>query len=142
MVLGIMTAGAIGCGDGPTEPDLNPDFMVGAWLAESLVLTSVANPEVIADLVALGAKFTLSVEASGRYTAILEGFGLFSSVSGRLTVDGAYVVFMQELPIRDESMDMWERIDDSVILEGENEFDFNLDGTTEPAVLTRVLIPN
>ena len=137
-----MTAGAIGCGDGPTEPDLNPDFMVGAWSAESLVLTSVANPEVIADLVALGAKFTLSVEASGRYTTILEGFGLFSSVSGRLTVDGAYVVFMQELPIRDESMDMWERIDDSVILVGESEFDFNLDGMTEPAVLTRVLIPN
>ena len=142
MVIGIMTAGTTGCGDGPTEPDLNPDFMVGAWLAESLVLTSVANPEVIADLVALGAKFTLSVEASGRYTAILEGFGLFSSVSGRLTVDGAYVVFMQELPIRDESMDMWERVDDSVILVGESEFDFNLDGTTEPAMLRRVLIPN
>ena len=140
--MGIMTTGAIGCGDGPTEPDLNPDFMVGDWLAESLVLTSVANPEVIADLVALGAKFTLSVEASGRYTAILEGGGQFSSTSGGLTVDGAYVVFMQELPIPDESRGMWERIGDSVILVGESEFDFNVDGTTEPAMLRQVLIPN
>jgi len=142
MVIGIMTTGAIGCGDGTTEPDLNPDFMVGDWLAESLVLTSVANPEVLADLVALGAKFTLSVEASGRYTAILEGSGQFSGTFGRLTVDGTYVVFMQELPIRDESMDMWERVDDSVILVGESEFDFNLDGTAEPAILRRVLIPS
>lgn len=74
--------------------------------------------------------------------AILEGSGQFSSTFGRLTVDGTYVVFMQELPIRDESMDMWERVDDSVILVGESEFDFNLDGTTEPAMLRRVLIPN
>jgi len=116
--------------------------MVGAWSAESLVLTSMANPEVIADLVALGAKFRLAVEPSGRYSEILEGFGPFSSTFGRLTVDGAYVVFMQELPIPDDSMLLWERIDDSVILEGESEFDFNLDGTTEPAMLRRVLIPN
>ena len=104
VVMGILTIGAVGCGDGPTEPDLNPDFMVGDWLAESLALTSVENPEVSADLVALGAVFTLSVQPSGRYTAILEGFGQFSSTSGTLTVDGPFVVFMQELPITDESI--------------------------------------
>ncbi len=142
MVMGILTIGAVGCGDGPTEPDLNPDFMVGDWLAESLVLTSAANPEVTADLVALGAVFTPLVQPSGRYTAILEGFGPSSSTSGTLTVDDAFVVFMQELPITDESIDRWERSDESVILVGESEFDFNLDGTTEPATLRRVLIPN
>ena len=142
VVMGILTIGAVGCGDGPTEPDLNPDFMVGDWLAESLVLTSVANPEVSADLVELGAVFTLSVQPSGRYTAILEGFGQFSSTSGTLTVDGAFVVFMQELPITDESLGRWERSGESVILVGESEFDFNLDGTTEPATLRQVLIPN
>ena len=142
VVMGILTIGAVGCGDGPTEPDLNPDFMVGDWLAESLVLTSVANPEVSADLVELGAVFTLSVQPSGRYTLILEGFGQFSSTSGTLTVDGAFVVFMQELPITDESLGRWERSGESVILVGESEFDFNLDGTTEPATLRQVLIPN
>ena len=29
VVMGILTIGAVGCGDGPTEPDFNPDFMVG-----------------------------------------------------------------------------------------------------------------
>ncbi len=98
VVMGLVTIGAVGCGSDPTEPEFNPDFMVGNWLADSLVMTSVANPDVVADLTALGAVFTLSVQPSGRYTAILEGFGQSSSESGRLTVDGAYVVLMPESP--------------------------------------------
>ena len=136
VVMGIVTIGAIGCGSDPTEPELNPGFMVGNWLAESLVMTSAANPEVVADLTALGAVFTLSVQPSGRYTAILEGFGQSSSEFGKLTVDGAYVVLMPE------SRALWEQLGESVILEGESDYDFNLDGTTEPATLRQVLIPN
>ena len=136
VVMGIVTIGAIGCGSDPTEPELNSGFMVGNWLAESLVMTSAANPEVVADLTALGAVFTLSVQPSGRYTAILEGFGQSSSEFGKLTVDGAYVVLMPE------SRALWEQLGESVILEGESDYDFNLDGATEPATLTQVLIPN
>ena len=142
IVMGVLTLGAIGCQGDPTGPDFNPDFMVGNWLAESLVMTSVANPEVVADLTALGAVFTLSVQPSGRYTAILEGFGQSSSESGKLTVDGAFVVLMPEAPPGPESQALWERVGDTVILEGESDFDFNLDGTTEPAMLRQVLIPN
>ena len=142
IVMGVLTLGAIGCQGDPTGPDFNPDFMVGNWLAESLVMTSVANPDVVADLTALGAVFTLSVQPSGRYTAILEGFGQSSSESGKLTVDGAFVVLMPEAPPGPESQAFWERVGDSVILEGDSDFDFNLDGTTEPAMLRQVLIPN
>ncbi len=49
--------------------------MVGDWLAQSQVVTSVADPQVLADLTALGAAYTLSVQPPGRYTAISEGFG-------------------------------------------------------------------
>ena len=140
VVLG--AAGATACGSEATGPDLNPDFMVGEWLAEELLLTSVANPEVFTDLVAEGAVFTLSVQPSGRYTAILSGFGQSSSESGKLTVDGAEVVLVPELPPGPESRATWERIGTSVILVGESDFDFNLDGTTEAATLRQVLIPN
>ena len=141
--IGIAAVGATGCGKEPTEPDGNPDFMVGNWLADSLVLTSLANPQVFTDLVAdLGAVFTLSVQPSGRYTAILSGFGQSSSESGRLTVDGAEVVLTPEVPPGPESRALWERVGDSVILDGESEFDFNLDGTPEAAMLRQVLIPN
>ena len=142
--IGIAAVGATGCGKEPTEPDANPDFMVGNWLADSLVLTSLANPEVFTDLVAdLGAVFTLSVQPSGRYTAILSVFGgQSSSESGRLTVDGAEVVLTPEVPPGPESRALWERVGDSVILDGESEFDFNRDGTPEAAMLRQVLIPN
>lgn len=139
VVLALAIVGAIGCGTGPTEPEFNPDFMVGDWLADSLLMTSVANPEVTADLVELGAVFTLSVQPSGRYTAILEGFGQSGSVSGNLTVDGAYVVLM---PAGEpEERGLWERVGESVILVSDSEFDFNLDGTKEPATLRQVLSP-
>ena len=142
VVMGIVTIGAVGCGSDPTEPEFNPDFMVGNWLAESLAMTSMANPDLTVELDTLGAVFTFSVQPSGRYTAILEGFGQSSSEFGRLTVDGASVVLMPESPPGPESRALWERVGESVILEGDSDFDFNLDGTTEPAKLRQVLIPN
>jgi len=143
VVMGILTIGAVGCGDGRTEPDFNPDFMVGDWLAESLVQTSVADPQVFTDLVAnLGVVFTLSVQPSGRYTGILTGFGQSTSESGRFTIDDAFVILMPEVTPGPAWSALWERVGDSVILEGESEFDFNLDGTPEAATLRQVLIPN
>ena len=142
VVIGILAIGASGCGTESTEPELNPDFMVGDWVAESLAMTSVANPDVTTDLVVLGAVFTLSVQPSGRYTAILEGGGQFSSEIGKLTVDGAHVVLTPESPAGPESRALWERVGESVILEGDSEFDFNTDGTAEAATLRQVLIPN
>ncbi len=113
--------------------------MVGDWLAQSQVVTSVADPQVVTDLTALGAVFTLLVQPSGRYTAISEGFGPSSSEFGELTVDGLNVVFVPQFG--EESLALWERVDESVILVSEIDFDFNLDGTTEAATLRRVLIP-
>lgn len=139
VVVGLVFLGATGCGNGPTEPEFDPSFMVGDWLADSLVMTSVANPEVTPDLVELGAVFTLLVQPSGRYTAILEGFGQSSVVSGNLTVDGAYVVLMPTG--QPEERGLWERMGESVILVSDSQFDFNLDGTTEPATLRQVLSP-
>ena len=63
-------------------------MMVGEWIAESMVVTSKANPEVAPDITVFGATFTLSVQPSGRYLAILAGYGQSSSESGALTVEG------------------------------------------------------
>ena len=154
LVTGALTLGAIGCGADPADPgdtgdsgdsadaDYNPDFMVGDWLADSLVMTSTANSEVVANLVELGAVFTLSVQPPGRYTAILQGFGQSSSESGRLTVEGEYVILTPMSPPGPQSEALWERMGESVILEGESEFDFNLDGTDETATLRQVLSPD
>jgi hypothetical protein len=115
--------------------------MVGEWLADSLVMTSSTNPETVLDLAAAGAVFTLSVQPSGRYTAILTGFGQSSSEAVKLTVDGDQVVLMPESPPAPESRAVWERLGESVVLVGDSDFDFNGDGTNEAASLRQVLIP-
>jgi hypothetical protein len=142
VLVGVVAVGANGCGNGPNGLDLNPDFMVGEWLATSLAMTSVANPGLTVELDTLGAVFTLSVQPSGRYTAILQGFGQSSSEVGKLTVDGPNVVFMPDSPPGPDALAIWQRVGDSVILDGDSDFDFNLDGTPEPATLRQVLIPN
>jgi hypothetical protein len=138
-VIFVVLGGAIGCGSDPVDSVLNPDFMVGDWLAESQVVTSVADPQELADLTALGAVYTLSVQPSGRSTAISEGFGPPIAEFGNLTVDGPNVVFIPEFGER--SMALWEQVGDSVILTSGIDYDFNLDGTPEAATLRRVLIP-
>jgi hypothetical protein len=136
-----------GCGGGddstgPVEtPTANPDFMVGEWLATSMLLTSKANPEVSVDLTTLGARFNLSVQPSGRYTAIVEGYGQSSSESGTVTVEGPTVIFRRSLPTPDVSRAQWQRDGTSVTLEGDSEFDFNYDLTPEDAMLRTVFVP-
>ncbi len=138
----------IGCGGGgdttgPTSPQSGPDFMVGDWIVESMVVTSLANPDVAPDIVAppLNATFTLTMQPSGRYTAILSGYGQSSSESGTLAVEGSEIVFHRQLPTTGESRANWERDGSAVIFFGATDFDFNLDGTTEPASLRTVILP-
>ncbi len=138
---GLVVIGAVGCGNDSTGPDLNPSFMVGDWLADSVVVTSEADPAVVVNLTALGLVFTLLVEPSGRYTSITSGFGFPGSEIGDLTVDGIHVVFMPRSPPGEDLLAVWELVGDSVILESETEFDFDLDGTNEAATLRQVLIP-
>jgi len=142
LALASLVSGTGGCGgDDSTGPLADPDFMVGEWMAESMVVTSKANPEVSSDITELGATFTLSVQPSGRYTAILAGFGRSSSESGTLTMEGQEVVFMRQLPTPGDSRARWERAGSTVTISGDTDFDFNGDGTAEPATLRTVLVP-
>ncbi len=139
----VLTGVAVSCGgdsSGPSETP-GPDFMVGDWIATVLVVTSAVNPEVSLDLVAQGGTFTLSVQPSGRYTAILAGFGQASSESGTLSVEGTQVVFRRTIPSPEVSRSTWVRNGADVTLTGPTEFDLNLDGMTEDATIVIGLTP-
>ena len=134
---------AVSCGgdsSGPSEAP-GPDFMVGDWMATVLVITSTVNPEVSVDLMAAGATFTLSVQPSGRYTAILAGFGQSSSESGMLSVEGPHVVFRRTIPSVDVARSTWVREGTDVVLTGPTVYDFNLDGMTEDGTIVVRLTP-
>ena len=144
-LLVLLTCVAVSCGGDSAGPDpiqsAGPGFMVGNWIAEVLVVTSTANPEVFVDLIAKGATFTLSVEPSGRYTAILSGFGQASSESGTLSVEGPMVVFRRTIPSPDVARSTWVRNGADVTLTGPTQFDINLDGVTEDATIVIGLTP-
>ncbi len=139
----VLAAVLASCGGDSSGPDVTagPGFMVGNWIATALVVTSVANPEVSTNLTVEGATFTLDVQPSGRYTAILSGFGQAASESGTLSVEGPEVVFRRALPSPEVSRSTFVRNGADVTLTGPTDFDFNLDGVTESGTLVLALTP-
>ena len=121
-------------GDDGTAPDLTVARFVGDWSASAFVLTSVANPDVHPDLIALGATFSLNVQPSGQYTAILLYAGDSLTELGRIEVSGSTVVLNRDFPNTSTSSSTFTfQGTNTLVLDGDSEFDFNLDGTAEPA---------
>jgi hypothetical protein len=123
-----------GCGSESVAPDAGVAALVGDWDATSLVLTSVANPQVKPDLVALGASFRLNVQPSGQYTAILLYAQQSSTEIGTLSVAGSTLTMARDFPSRSTSDAVFALSGNRLTLDGDSEFDFNLDGTPEPAL--------
>ena len=125
-----------GCGgDDPVKVDAALEPFVGDWDAQALVLTSVADPEVAPDLIELGASFTLNVQPSGQYTAILIYLGQAQTEIGTVSIAGNTLTLRRDFPTPGTTPGTFEFIGDSrFVLDGDTEFDFNLDGTPEPAL--------
>jgi hypothetical protein len=123
-----------GCGQESVGPDEAIAPLVGNWDATGLVLTSVANPQVKPDLIALGASFRLNIQPSGQYTAILLYAQQSSTEIGTLSVSGNAITMKREFPSRSTSAAVFALAGGRMTMDGDSEFDFNLDGTPEPAL--------
>lgn len=126
---------AAGCSSDAVQDDPAVAPFVGEWLATSMVLTSAANPDVHPDLIELGATFSVNVQPSGQYTAILLYSGQSQTEIGQLTVSGNAVTLQPTFPAgADGATSTYSFADaDHLVLDGDTEFDFNLDGTPEAA---------
>jgi hypothetical protein len=139
---------SLACGgdtDG-TSPDTDQaspaGIMVGSWIASSLTLTNKANQQQSGDIVEqFGAVFTLDVERSGRYLAILSAFGQSSSESGMLSVSGGILTMRRQLPSPSTNVSEISERGDDIVMDGDTDFDFNQDGTLEAADLHMILTP-
>lgn len=133
--VGAAMAMAAGCGEGPVEADPALAPLVGDWEATTLTLTNVENPTVSPDLIELGAAFDLNVQPSGQYTAILV-FALQSSTEiGQISVSGAEVTLRPTFPAGQEpTTGTFAVTPTTLVIDGSTRFDFNLDGTSEPAL--------
>lgn len=133
----VLLLGALACGgeDDPVTPDPEVAQFVGDWNAQVMTLTNVANPEVVVDMIELGATFTLNVQQSSQYTAILVYAGRSSTEIGAISVAGSTVTLQREFPTAGNTPGTFEFFGaDRFVLDGDSEFDFNLDGSSEPAL--------
>jgi hypothetical protein len=115
-------------------PDAAITPLVGDWNATELVLTNSTNAGVTVDLVEQGATFSLNVQPSGQYTAILV-FALQSQTEvGQIQVDGNQITLSPTVPAGQPSTSgTYSLTGDVLVVDGVTEFDFNRDGTPEPA---------
>lgn len=128
-----------GCSDGGTGPKRELEPLVGSWKATTLVMTNRANPLMSVDLVEMGANFTISVLATGQYSASLTVLGVTSTEVGVVTVSGNQVTISPTSPEGPPVVAVWSFRGEALVLDGESEFDFNQDGVTEPALAHIVL---
>ena len=133
------------CGGSTTElptdpPEIQP--FVGRWDATVFRVTSDADTTIVADLIDIGGDFTLSIEASGTYTAQLsftatDSLGIQPFVEiGQLSVTDGFVTLRPTVPPGSPASSAYTFVrEDYLILDGPTEFDFNLDQEPDPAQL-------
>lgn len=124
-----------GCNsDSAVEPDPALAPFVGDWDATAIVITSAANPDISPDLIQLGAQFSLNVQPSGQYTAILLYAAQSQTEVGTMSVSGGFVTMNRTFPTAATSTSAFLFEGNRLTLDGDTEFDFNLDGSPEPAL--------
>ncbi len=96
--IALMVSTQQACTSDSVSPDPSVQDLVGDWEATALVLTSVANPAVSTDLIARGGTFTLNVQPSGHYTAILLSGGAGAAELGLLSVSGSAISLRTTYP--------------------------------------------
>ena len=131
LAAGAMVVAVAACGD---STGITVEDLVGTWEATEIVFTNSANPSESVDVVDLGASLTVTINSAGTVSTVFDdGQGGTDSDSGTLSVDGS------TLTIGGETFEA-ERSGDVLILTGEDQWDFDEDGTEEPATLTIRLV--
>ncbi|HET9948172.1 MAG TPA: hypothetical protein VFQ22_04585 [Longimicrobiales bacterium] len=125
------------CGeDDPVMPDPNLAPFIGTWDAEVLTLAALPPSTATLDVIGAGGSFHITVEPSGTYSAGLSLAGQTSGEVGQLNADPAtssITIDPTSHPGPTTTGTYGFPADDYLIIDGETEFDFNFDGTDEPA---------
>lgn len=132
--LGLAVTLASACGgEDPVTPNPTVDSFVGTWDAVVLTMTPAGSSSPVVDVLEFG-EFFIVVQPSGQYTATLSlptGPGV---EIGQLSVVGSTIRLDPSVPAGEASTSTYTfQSPDYLILDGATEFDFNFDGTNDPA---------
>lgn len=125
-------AGVLACSDA-----VAPEDIAGDWTATSFVFTSVADPDESVDIIDAGGSLSTTFEADGDYAITYSFAGSTDTDGGTYTIDGDHITL-------DDGTDP---ISGTIELSGDTmtlrltgaEFDFDDDGTDDPATVLIVL---
>jgi hypothetical protein len=130
----VLVVTLLGCSDGTVTANASVADLVGDWTATRFQVTNKSNPTQSPELIHdLGAQFTLDVQPSGQYTAILAYQGTPITELGTLTIDQGDLVFEVTYPASDTNRSRLTLAGRHMTLDGDTEFDFNNDGKPDAA---------
>lgn len=131
LAAGAMVVAVAACGD---STGITVEDLVGTWEATEIVFTNSANTSESVDVIDLGASLTVTINSAGTVSTVFDdGQGGTDSDSGTLSVDGS------TLTVGGDTFAA-ERSGNVLILTGEDQWDFDEDGTDDPATLTIRLV--
>jgi hypothetical protein len=129
---------SVACGDNGPDP-LTLDDLVGTWRATQFVFTKQSDPSRFFDLIQNSGVVTIVIAANGTYSGQQSAFGVTETFSGTITVSGSFVSLTDDEDPGDPTDFAASLTGNTLTLAtSDAEFDFDFDGTDEPASLTAV----
>lgn len=135
IAVGATVLAACGGDGGTAPPNSDLERMEGSWQGIEFRLTSVNPPTRTFELIESGGSFRLDIQASGRYAATLTLGGEIGTESGTFTLNGNTFTQTPTNPPGPPVTGTWSMPNaNSLILDGNIEFDFDFSGSPEPAI--------
>lgn len=127
------------CGD---STGVQVDDLVGTWNATVFEFTNIADPSQKVDAIATGGSMSMTVTAGGAISLNITFGGMTESTTGTISVDGSNVTITTDGPADGDPASGTISLSGGTLtinLTSGVEFDFDDDGTDEPATVRIVM---
>jgi hypothetical protein len=105
--------------------------MVGVWEAQVLQLPDPEQPDQMVDLIPQGASYTLSILATGQFTAVFDLILAQGYEAGRVEVSGNQVALTPTSPPGTGLSGTWQIQDGRLVVDAIRSLDLDGDGSPE-----------
>ena len=135
----MLTTALIGCSDATSVQD--PADLAGTWNATSFLWTSDADASVTFELIGEGGSFQLVIASDGSFTGAFTMGSEVDAFSGTIAISGSNIIITDTEDPNDPSTMGFELNGNTLTMTSDDdEFDFDDNGTEDPASSLMVLV--